>query len=371
MTFIYVILFFTFVAIATPFILKLIFPHKITWGEIAVSIGVSLVVSGLSVLLTLGNIYNTEVWHGEVTDKRKVRTSCSHSYSCNCTTTRDSNGNSTTICQTCYEHSHDYNWTVFTTVGNINIPRIDSQGRNEPPRFSVVTVGEPASIERTYVDYIRGSHSVFNIEKNEPDHPFNSLVPNYPRVQDYYRIQLVHSTYNVSSGIKNAINDGIRDRLKVLGAARQANIVVVITDKDQSFGEFLRNDWGNGRKNDAVIVIGTDGSQEHKIEWAFVFGWSENQYFNINLRNELMDIGSINETVEVVNTISTNVSKYFERQSMSDFKYLLFERETSVWVILFVLLLQIGANVGISVFNVHNKITVGMRSRSRIRFTRR
>lgn len=365
MTFLYFILFLTVIALATPFILKLAFPHKITWGEVGLSIGVSIIVTILSVVLTLGNIYNTEIWHGEVTDKRQVRTSCEHSYTCNCTTRTDSDGRTEEVCQTCYEHSHDYNWTVFTTVGNINVPRVDRQGRHEPPRFSAVTVGEPAARERTYIDYIRGSDSVFNIQHNDPEHPFNNLVPNYPRVNDLYNVRLVHSTYNVGSSVVSEINNGLRDALRHLGAARQVNIVVIITDQDQSFGEFTRNDWGNGRKNDAVVIIGTDGASEGNIRWAFVFGWSENQYFNVNLRNELMDIESINNTTEVVNRIVENTTRYFERQSMSDFQYLLFERSVSGWTILAVIILQLSGNIGISIFNLNRSPSGGRFRRKR------
>ena len=349
MTFLYIILFLTVLSVSTPFILKLQYPHKINWKEVILSIVVSLLISGISVALSVGNIYNTELLHGQVVNKQRVKTSCEHSYSCNCRTTTNSNGNSSTTCDTCYEHSHDYDWTVYTTVGNIDIVRIDRRGDNEPPRFSKVEIGEPASKESWYVDYIKGSYSVFNIQDNPVDHPFKHIIPRYPNVNDYYNTNLVLSTHRIPSDIKRLINDGLRDSLRSLGRKRQVNAVVVITDKDQSFGEFLRNEWNNGRKNDAIIVIGVN--KENEILWSFVFGWSENKLFDIQLRNELNDIVSITNTTEIVTTITNNIDKYFTRQSMSDFKYLLYERDVSGWMILFILFLQLGANIGISVFN--------------------
>ena len=59
MIFIYVIIFLTLVAISAAFLLKNKYPHRISSKELLGSIAASLIVSGISIALTLGDIYST------------------------------------------------------------------------------------------------------------------------------------------------------------------------------------------------------------------------------------------------------------------------------------------------------------------------
>lgn len=362
MSFIFFIIFMTVVAIGAPFILKFIFPHKITWKEVGVSITASIVISLLSSLVLIQGMYSIELWHGEVTDKRQVKVSCDHSYQCNCRTTTDSNGYSSTTCSTCYEHSHDYDWRVFTTIDNINIKRIDRRGVKEPPRFTSIQKGDPVTFEKLYIDYIKNSNSIYNTAQNDIEHPFNNLLPNYPRVQDIYNVSLVRSTYNIDRSILDNINNEIREHLKTLGRARQSNVLFIITDQDQSFAQYLKDEWNNGRKNDTVIVVGTDGTST-KISWSFVFSWSKNKMVEVSLRDDILAINDIIKYEEIGKAINKNISLYFERESIADYKQLMLERTVSGWGIFFVLLLQIVGNGLVAYYMYANDITVRKVSR--------
>lgn len=358
MTLIFVIIFFTILAITTPFILIKAFPHRITWKEVGLSVFISLVITVLSFFVALGNIYNVEILNGKVTNKKQVRTSCEHSYQI-CTPSTDANGNTTSNCVTYYEHSHDYDWRVYTTVGSINISRVDRRGVREPKRFTQVKIGEPASKESRYIDYIKGSNSVFNLEENiQEGHAFEKRVPNYPRVSDYYNVDLIKSTYAIDQKIIRDLNDKLRNRLIALNNRGKINVIIVITDKDSSYGEYIKARWNNGRKTDAVIVIGTNGNDDtensNKIEWSMVFGWSDKQTFNVNLRNEIINIENIKNTDKIVDTISNNVTQYFKLKPMEDYKYLMFERNVGKWQIVFIFLFQIIGNLLVSWFNYKN-----------------
>ena len=349
MTIVYILLATTLLAIATPFILAYAFPHKVNSNEVLISIGCSVVITLISLGIVFSDLHNTELLHGQVTSKERQTVSCEHSYSCNCRTTTNSQGHSTTECDTCYEHSNDYDWVVKSTVGEIEIKRIDEQGKKEPPRFTSVQKGDPVAVESWYIDYVSASSkSLFNLSQ----HSTNPVNVKYPSVYDYYNTNLVINQSSVSKEVVQQMNSELRMHLRTLAAKKQSNIIVVLTNKDRSFANDIQYAWNNGRKNDQVVVIGVGDA--NNIAWAYAFGWSKNQMVNIAIRDELQQMETFDGT-EVINTITKNVEKYFNRTPMAEYKYLLSDVEVPTWAIIFIMLLQIGGNIGIAVFIVNNR----------------
>lgn len=331
--------------IATPFVLKVLFPHRITAKEMVLSVILSIVVAGVVIFaLMFGGKFNTEIHNGYVTSKSQERVSCEHSYQI-CS----GSGNSRT-CTTYYEHSHDYDWVVYSTVGTIRIRRVDDQGVREPPRFSKVVIKEPVALESTYLDYLKGIDNTLlytpNVSKVKE---FERLLPNYPRVYDYYRSKpVIFRGVNVTPQDRAAYNSAIRNMMKTLSYQKQVNVVVVIVDtKNPSFGEYLKNDWRNGRKNDQVIVVGAP--EFPKVEWAYAFGWSKNQMVNKALQYDVsaLDVLTPENLVEVART---NIKENFVRRPMESFKSYLWETKLEWWKILVAALVQIMANVALAVW---------------------
>src|SRR6185369_625968 len=101
------------------------FKGKVTYLEFFGQIAAVALVVGLG----FGASYwsgtsDTEVWNGQVTSKTQDRVSCSHDYKCRCrseTTCTGSGKNrsctSSTVCDTCYEHSYDVDWAVHASTG--------------------------------------------------------------------------------------------------------------------------------------------------------------------------------------------------------------------------------------------------------------
>lgn len=103
------------------------------------------------------SLEDREILSGRITEKKKVQVGCRHSYSCNCTDhcSSDSRGNQSciTVCQTCYDHSYDYDWNLYTNVpATISIGTVDRQGLIMPPRWGTAYVGEPVAVENTYTN---------------------------------------------------------------------------------------------------------------------------------------------------------------------------------------------------------------------------
>lgn len=115
-------LFLLFISLLVPFAAKLIRPHRITWTEMVLHMGVVAIM--VSAGMHLGKYADTqdfEVWNGAITSKDRTHGSYVRTYQCNCYTTCSGTGSSqtcTTHCSTCYENRYTVSWDVGSTVGN-------------------------------------------------------------------------------------------------------------------------------------------------------------------------------------------------------------------------------------------------------------
>lgn len=342
-TFIVLIVALTLMAVAMPFLLKLYYPHNVSFKEVAVSVSASMLISAICIFTVLfAGRFETEILNGEVLEKRQVRVACEHSYQVCVGSGEDQ------ICSTHYEHSHDYDWRVFTSAGDFNINRVDSRGTVMPPRFSNVEIGEHAAIPNSYIDYLKGQkESLLYRENMNRVAEFDRLVPSYPAVYDYYRANpVIFSGLSVDGTTREQYNQAIRDILKKLGPTKQVNVVVVFANTvNPSFGEYLRNEWKNGRKNDQIVVIGM--TQYPNVEWVYSFGWSKNEIVNTSLRMEIQASGEVSPE-SLASTIDFEIRKHFIRLPMSTFKTYLWTAPVSVWLMVLVIFIQLATNVTIA-----------------------
>lgn len=314
-----------FIPMIIPWVMKKKFGNTIMIREAAAATFVAFVcVFVIWEAGSYGSMSDTQILNGKVQSKNSQIVSCSHSYSCRCRT--DSKGSRS--CDTCYEHSFDKNWVVHTTVGSLNITRVDRPGYIEPPRYSRVVIGESASIESSYINYIKASpNSIFHYMQTEVGQ-YHEKIPEYPSVIDYYRINRV-------IGGDELLNVTLNDGLRSLGTQKEVNIIVVkTTEKSSNYGKALEQVWLGGKKNDIVVVISLDGN---KINWTYVFSWSKQSIVNVQIRDAINNLGTY-DSLKVGQIILENTQKSFVRKSMKEFEYLLNEFSPPTWVLVLTLI---------------------------------
>jgi len=326
-------------------IAKLIWKHELDGAEVAITIGIATGVAAIMIgCSTYRDYADTQVLNGYVVSKQMDTVHCRHSYQCNCYTTCSGSGkhrHCSRHCSTCYEHNKDYDWVVKTTLNTIDIDTIDRQGKQEPPRWTIVKIGEPVSTTVGYTNYIKGS----------PDSLFNHVLENSGRynipayktgIFDYYRINRVVQIGTNIPFVKD-INDGLNDSLKTLGHTKHANIIPVFTTYDQNFARALESKWLGGKRNDIVVVTGLDGT---KIKWVKVFSWSSKSLINYDLESKIKALGVL-ETQSYVKEITESITKYYIQRSPEEFKYLDDAIKPSDWVIYTSLFLSFFGSLGL------------------------
>lgn len=299
---------------------------RVTLQHVLIVIALQLVIAGTSVAIVYhSSVSDTETWNGFITEKYRDRVGCEHSYQCNCIEicSTDSKGYTTCTetCSVCYEHSYDYDWVIKTSNDEkIKISRVDSQGVNMPLRFQSAYIGEPTSIAHSYVNYIKAApDTLFRRRGTTSEH---YKIPEYPNVYDYYRQDRI---INMSSRFQIDVKhwDKLNDTLNaVVGAPKQANIIMIFTDnEDSKYVQALEERWLGGKKNDIIITIGVsqDGKQ---ASWVGVSAWTTKEIFKVKLRDHIREMPDITDDVKMIQVIQSDIEKYYERKPMADFEYL-------------------------------------------------
>jgi hypothetical protein len=218
----------------------------------------------------------------------------------------------------------------------------------DPAVFTNCQVGEPASIENTYTNYVQAvPDSLFNTKMG--GEVYADRVPPQPRVHSYYKINRV---LNVDSQIPNAhlreLNDLLNIALQKLGPQKQANFNVIVTGiTDPAFRHTVENAWLGGEKNDITVFIGVEGTT---IVWTDVMTFalnSGNELFHVTLRDELAELGTF-EPQAIAAAIATNTANLYDRIQMEDFEYLSEQITPPTWVLIIAIFLSIGGSIGLS-----------------------
>ncbi len=355
-----------------------IFLDSVTLKEFGVVAVACLLVSAAAAgIVSFSNTSDVEVWNGNVSDKAQVRVSCSHSYECRCknVTRCTGSGKNRTCsterkCDTCYEHSNDWDWDVHTTLGEtITIQRVDRRGSEEPPRFTQVVIGEPTASTHGFTNYVKASPGTLFRHQGLSE-KYAASLPAYPQnVYDYYRIDRL-----VTAGLSLPdASDWNADLSRInaeLGRPKQVNIIVVIAmNKPNDWYYALEESWIGGKKNDAVLVVSVD--EQFKPQWASVMAWTTNETFKVKLRDDVMDEQIIDRQT-LVRTLETNVSKHYVRKPMKDFEYLSSQivPSTVEWIVTLIvsLLVSIALTIYMHVNDVFGDEGRPFRSRQRFNY---
>jgi len=349
---------------------KVFLHFEFTWGEVALQLFVTaLVIFGIFAAGSVSQTRDTMFVNGVVTQLDPERQSCPIGWNdyrdsfCTeyrtrsvpdgqtCTTT-----NGRRSCTTNYktQYNYIYGWEqryfIRTTIQSYEIPRVDSQGVNTPPRFAEVQIGDPVASQVSYTNYIRGaSNSLFN-EQLPPD----ELPPiAYPSIRDFY-----HANRVIVTGIESNTNfqQEWNSQLEVVNSniiETGANVIVVVTGYSQKFAEQLAQAWEAHNINDVIVVIGTDGQN---VDWVDVRSWSSDSIVNIEIRDEILNLGTL-DTTAITGIIESSIMSGYELQSMDNFEYLADDIPPPTWAfVLAFIILMIVTPVITYIFNKHDVI---------------
>ena len=299
--------------------------EEITWGELAIQIGVNLIIVGLFVgIISCQNLIHTEIWNGRVVSKEREKVSCRHSYDCNCRTVCSGSGKNRschTVCDTCYEHSYDVDWIIEDNTGHIfNIATKDRQGLLEPEFWTQARVGDPTAHKHMYKNYIKASPgSLFR--KQGLLEKYKDILSRYPnKIFRYYNLDRI-----VSVGVKIDNLEKWNKELAIVnskvGVQKECNaIIVIVKNQPREYLYALEQYWVGGNKNDAILVISV--TDDGTIMWADSIALVQESLFKVILRDNVEAVGTIKHMDKIINRFYVAIMGNYKRKEMKNFKYL-------------------------------------------------
>ena len=353
----YLLLFLLF-PMAWPFIAKKIWSQTINWAEMGLHFAIPVVlITAVYFAGSYGATADTEIWNGQVTDKRVVDGKYVRTYQCRCRTVSSGSGSNRTtrtVCDTCYEDRYTRKYQGFSTVGNWTFDSIDTTSRSRrnsfgpPASYVNCRIGEPASREYGYTNYIRAvPESLFNREAGLNLEQFADMIPTYPEVYGFYKINRVLPV-GVNMPNAGAINSQLNEALRTLGPDKEANIIVVVVNTDNpSYRYALEEAWIGGKKNDVIVIVGAPNFPQ--ISWVDTITLGNNagnSLMTVTMRDTLLNHGTI-DNVFAEHIIRT-IRELFDRKAMEDFAYLKDEIDPPTWVVIVSLILGIGGSLGLT-----------------------
>jgi hypothetical protein len=334
-------------------------------------------IVGLAFALSHGSATSdTEIWSGAVTSKDRVHGTYEKPYDCRCRpetscrgSGKDRSCSTSQKCDTCYETRYTVKWSCNTTIGGYTIDSEDSTWRTvyskpDPARYSVINVGDPVSKTSSYTNYVQAvPESLFKPGSESLRAKYAKMTPVYPdKIYDIYKIdRFVQVGFAFTDA--PAWNLDISNMLRTLGPKKQANVIVVVAKTaDANYMYAIRDAWEGANKNDVVLLIGSEDGQ--KIAWVDVISWTKREIFKVQLRDEVLALGTIDRT-KIMPIVQRQIETNFERRRMREFEYLSNEIDPPTWLLgLIGVVLVVGYGGGALYLNRVARPTPGRYTRS-------
>jgi len=305
---------------------------KVNSKELVISLVANALLGGLMILILnmwiLEQVSDSYILNGKVTNKYKDTVGCEHSYQV-CTTS-----GKTTICTTHYEHFEDYDWVVETSVGSLIIDREDRQGETTPQRFIKVIVGEPASMEFHFNNYLLADKESLFLQNSET--PSNIQQP---RVYDYYRTKHIVGSVSLPN---------VEKQLDLLLQGKRFNVkVVALNNRPVEDFYSVMSAWIGGKINDVILVVSLD--ENGVVLWSKVNTYAKGYKNQMLLKDlEYLTEGKVFNEDLVTKQISL-ITKQFLILDEQEFEEKLELVEIPMWLLILVVLINIGLSVGIHI----------------------
>ena len=320
-------MFMLYIIAVVPIVLGAIYwaiNKRVVWWEWLIGAVVALILStAMHTIVITGMGADDETWSGTVqsvhhTPEWKAQWIETETY-----IVQDSKGNVQTKTRIVTKRKTHYaNWYIKTNIGQWDIKKqkylelkkkFGAEDKKKGSRrhyksgdkydYHLVNKNkwvEPVTTWRMWHNRVKASPSVFEF----PPVPKEVKVFNYPKNNDKFRSDRLVGA--ASNHFKLLEFDRMNGHL---GPRKKVNIIIVAFPKgsDPMIGKWQEAAWIGGKKNDLVITYALN--EEGKAEWAYAFGWTEEELVKRNL-----------ETLFLQNKVGTELLPQINKEVMDNYK---------------------------------------------------
>lgn len=337
------------------------FQRKMRWWEFLAPMGVSLLlIWGAKSLTEYVQCRDIEYWTGWV-DRAEYYEEWNELVT-RTRTVDDGNGKSHTETYTEVEYHPPY-WQVIDSNGLVvsinknqynflktkfkdnkfvNLHRICFTIRGDKyvthwPRTEETM--EVVTTTHAYQNRVQASNSILRFNPPSKNEVMTYGLFEYPNLNGYSAPSILGYADPVAERKLSILN-------AKMGRNKQIKVwILVFRNQPMEAAINQMNHWANGNKNEAVLNIGIDGTG--KVQWGYVFSWTDKELFKANARNLIIDQTDLNLS-EIVDKLYPIIEQDWKRKSFKDFEYL--SVDPPFWSVFTVYLITIVVNVVLSWF---------------------
>lgn len=212
---------------------------------------------------------------------------------------------------------------------------------------------ESSTWETSYDNHVQVSKSNFDLRDVSEEDAKKYGLYDYPKVTGYKQANIlgIDSLNFLQQNYKLGAKKMFEYFNGTYGPKRKLRFYTLLFfDKPIDVAIKQRNYWDGGNKNEVVLCIDVNRNTG-KINWVYPFSWGENKRIQIDLREDVADMGTLNFTA--LYHIADKATEGFVYRDFTQFNYLSVDPPT--WEVWFVYIITLGITIGVLIFGYRNE----------------
>lgn len=385
-----------FITVLVTIVLLVKFRSKLTWWEIPLIWGVSIITIFVC-QFTYSSFSSNDVEYWGFNSVRtyydepyEYWTTCQRQCGETCTTSNGVTSCTPVYCSyPCTEWAGDKSYLVTQTGNNIRISNdyFNNIAKNRwknnrevelnrEKSYDIETDGDrwvsdwpktyetaiPIVEKHTYENKVNSSSSIYFRPVSEKDKEFWKLY-DYIDPNSGMQSPTILDKSNTNWGKAQTYFAYVNG---IIGPYKFCRIwVLIFENADRSVADWQKDYWKNGNKNEIIICIGVNKTKD--VQWGSVFGWTHSEQLKVKLKDyveqKLIKL-SPDSLFEFAKIVESGVKKEFVKPEFTDeYAYLAVEPSMTAKIIIGIIILL--SNIGIAMYAVLNQFTGEVKPRSR------
>ncbi len=190
--------------------------------------------------------------------------------------------------------------------------------------------------KHTYENRVQAAHTVFDFQDVTEKEKSKYRIYEYPKIYDSYKQRHILGTVDKKAEKNMQILNA------ELGPKKQVKaFVLIFKNKPKKAGILQEAYWGGGNKNEFVLAIGTDKS--NNVTWVHPFTWAQHSNVKVNAREFVLSQKKL-DLVKISKFLHKELDKNFVRKEFSEFNYLTVEPSLSsiMWSMVVLIIITVG-----------------------------
>lgn len=205
---------------------------------------------------------------------------------------------------------------------------------------------EVASYTSSFDNKVIVAKETFHLKEIDDSTAIKNGLHFYPKTYDYYKQQSF-------LGFKNS--GPYEDKFQYLNATlnKQKNChfwYLAFYNKPINISYLQEHFWSGGKDNEVVVCVGLD--ENDNLQWVRSFSWTNNKRVNVEFREEIMELKTLDYN-KLYNITNKTITSYYKKKNFHDYDYISVEPNKTEFIVCLIITLIV--TFGVNYYCYHNE----------------